>query len=101
LVAQTAVGTGVDFDQGSATLNDAALTDVKALAAVRGDRGIAVTGYGDATSSDPLVQSDSLTLGLSRAQALATALVAQGVPFARLRLNAESAGRGASLRLLQ
>lgn len=101
LVAPTAVGTGVDFDQGSAALNDAALADIKALAAVRGDRGVAVTGYGDATASDPLAQSDALTLGLSRAQALATALVAQGVPFARVRLNAESAGRGASLRLLQ
>jgi outer membrane protein OmpA-like peptidoglycan-associated protein len=47
------------------------------------------------------VQSDALKLGLSRAQALATALVAQRVPYAMLRLSAESAGRGASLRLLQ
>jgi outer membrane protein OmpA-like peptidoglycan-associated protein len=100
LAAETQ-GTPVDFDQGSVALNDPALTEVKALAAVRGDRGIAVTGYGGATSSDPLVQSDALGLGLSRAQALATALVAQGVPNARIRLNAEAAGRGASLRLLE
>jgi outer membrane protein OmpA-like peptidoglycan-associated protein len=94
-------GTDVDFDRGSTKLSDTALADVRALAAMRGDHGIAVTGYGDATSSDPLAQSDAIGLGLSRAQALATALVARGVPYAMLRLNAESAGRGANLRLLQ
>jgi outer membrane protein OmpA-like peptidoglycan-associated protein len=99
--AAVAGGTGIDFSRGSAALSDSALADVKALAAVRGDHGVAITGYGDATSSDPLAQSDAVGLGISRAQALATALVAQGVPYARLRLNAESAGRGASLRLLQ
>jgi outer membrane protein OmpA-like peptidoglycan-associated protein len=99
--APTSGGTGVDFSQGSAALNDAALEEVKTLAADRGEHGIAVTGYGDATSSDPLAQSDAITLGLSRANALATALVARGVPYSVLRLNAESAGRGASLRLLQ
>jgi outer membrane protein OmpA-like peptidoglycan-associated protein len=95
------VGSEVDFPRASAALDDPALTEVKALAAARGDHGIAITGYGDATSSDPLAQSDALGLGLSRAQALATALVAQGVPVSMLRLNAEAAGRGASLRLLQ
>jgi outer membrane protein OmpA-like peptidoglycan-associated protein len=100
-VVPAAGGTEIDFSRASATLNDPALTEVKALAAVRGDHGIAITGYGDATSSDPLAQSDALGLGLSRAQALATALVAQGVPVKMLRLNAEAAGRGASLRLLQ
>lgn len=94
-------GTVVDFAQGSAALNDPALVEVRALAAARGDQRIAITGYGGATSSDPVAQSDALGLGLSRARALATALVAQGVPYAMLRLNAESAGRGASLRLLQ
>ncbi len=91
----------LDFPRGSAALDDPALREVKVLATTRGDRGIAITGYGDATSSDPVAQSDALDLGLSRANALATALVAQGVPYARLRLNAEAAGRGASLRLLQ
>jgi outer membrane protein OmpA-like peptidoglycan-associated protein len=91
----------IDFPKGSATLDDPALAAVKMLAASRGDRGIAVTGFGDATTSDAVGQSAALGLGLSRAQALATALVAQGVPYARLRLNAEAAGRGATLRLLQ
>lgn len=101
LAAPGAGGTGVDFSRGSATLNDPALAEVKALAAARGDRGIAVTGYGDAISSDALAQSEAAGLGLSRAQALATALVTQGVPYSMLRLNAEAVGRGASLRLLQ
>lgn len=94
-------GAIIDFSDNSAALNDPALAEVKALAADRGDYGIAITGYGGATSSDPVVQSAALSLGLSRAQALATALVAQGVPYAMLRLNAEAAGRGATLRLLQ
>jgi len=100
-LAAPPAGIGIDFSPNSAALDDPALAEVKALADSRGDRGIAVTGYGGATSSDPVVQSDALKLGLSRAQALATALVAQGVPYAMLRVNAESAGRGASLRLLQ
>jgi outer membrane protein OmpA-like peptidoglycan-associated protein len=94
-------GSEIDFARGSAALDDPALAEVKALAAARGDLGVAVTGYGDAASSDAIGQSDALGLGLARAQALATALVAQGVPYARLRLNAEAAGRGANLRLLQ
>jgi outer membrane protein OmpA-like peptidoglycan-associated protein len=91
----------IDFARGAASLNDSALAEVKSLATTHGNRGIAVTGYGDATASDALGQSDAVALGLSRARALASALVAQGVPYAMLRLNAESAGRGASLRLLQ
>ncbi len=94
-------GTAIDFSRGSASLSDPALSDVKALAAGRGDRGIAVTGHGDAASSDALGQSEALGLALRRAQAVATALVAQGVPYGFLRINAEAAGRGASLRLLQ
>ncbi len=91
-VAARPPGTVVDFDLGSATLNDPALQEVKALAAERGDHGIAITGYGGATSSDPVAQSDALNLGLLRANALATALVAQGVPYNMLRLNAEFGG---------
>jgi outer membrane protein OmpA-like peptidoglycan-associated protein len=94
-------GNEIDFVRGSAALTDVALAEVKAMAAERDGRPIAVTGYGDAATSDAIGQSNALNLGFSRAQALATALVAQGVPYARLRLNAEAAGRGASLRLLQ
>lgn len=94
-------GLVVEFSARSATLDNAAIARVKELAAARGQRGIAVTGYGDARASDPLTQSEALDLALRRAQMLATALTAEGVPNAFLRVNAEAAGRGASLRLLQ
>jgi len=91
----------VNFDHGSAALNDAALAEVKLLAQTRNGHGIAITGFGDVTTSAATGQGDALALGLARAQVLATALVAQGVPFARLRLSAEASGRGANLRLLE
>ena len=94
-------GTQIEFAARSAVLGDAAIARVKELAASRGQRGIAVTGYGDALASDPLTQSAALDLALRRAQTVATALTAEGVPNAFLRVNAEAAGRGASLRLLQ
>src|ERR1700722_12577742 len=100
-VAAEINGTGVNFDHGSAALNDAALAEVKLLAQTRNGHGIAITGFGDVTTSAATGQGDGLALGLARAQALATALVAQGVPFARLRLSAEASGRGANLRLLE
>jgi outer membrane protein OmpA-like peptidoglycan-associated protein len=91
----------VEFSPGSAELDQAALDLVASLAETRSGHAIAVTGYGDTASSDPLAQSAALDLALRRAQVLATALVARGVPYASLRIDAEAAGRGASLRLLQ
>ena len=79
-----------------------ALTEVKALAAARGERGIAVTGYGDATSSDA-----AGAVGRARPRRCAARRPWRPRWWRRacrmrcLRLNAESAGRGASLRLLQ
>jgi outer membrane protein OmpA-like peptidoglycan-associated protein len=94
-------GDSVDFSPGSTDLTLPALELIQTLAAGRGDHGIAVIGYGGAATADPLVQSQALDLAMRRAQALATALVAQGVPYAALRIDAEAAGRGAILRLLQ
>lgn len=94
-------GTPVDFDPRSAAVREGALAIVQQIAAAHGDRGIAITGYGEASSSDPLGQQAALDLALRRAQAIATALVAEGVPNKFLRVNAEAAGRGAALRLLQ
>ncbi len=91
----------IDFSAHSAALTEAALDRVKTLATGHGNRGIAVTGYGDAAISDPLGQASALDLALSRAQALATALAAQGVPSREVRVAAEAAGRGARLRLLR
>jgi outer membrane protein OmpA-like peptidoglycan-associated protein len=91
----------VGFVSGSAALSPTAAQEVKAFAAKRGAGVIAVTGHGDAASSDPAAQTAAVSLGLSRAQAVANALTAAGVPAASVRINAEAAGRGASLRLLQ
>jgi hypothetical protein len=90
-----------DFFPGSATLTDPTLALVKSLAAAHGIRGIAIRGYGGAQSSDALDQAKALGLGLARAEALATEFVVAGVPDRELRLSAEAAGRGASIRLLK
>jgi outer membrane protein OmpA-like peptidoglycan-associated protein len=71
------------------------------LAARRGSGIIAVTGYGDASSNDPNAQSAALTLGLSRAQAMAAALASAGVPRSAVQVDAEAIGRGGAARLVQ
>ena len=73
---------------------------LKALAARRGSGIIAVTGYGDAASNDPDAQSAALTLGLSRAQAMAAALASAGVPRSAVQVDAEAIGRGGAARLV-
>jgi outer membrane protein OmpA-like peptidoglycan-associated protein len=84
-----------------ANLSQAATDEVKAFAAKRGKGTISVTGYGDASSSEPDAQSAALNLGLSRAQSIVDALKAAGVPGTAIRVSAEASGRGASLQLLQ
>jgi outer membrane protein OmpA-like peptidoglycan-associated protein len=91
----------VEFVQGSATLPPGAADVLKGVATKRGTAVIAVTGYGDAASNDPDVQSAALSLGLSRAQAVANVLTGDGVPVASVRVGAEAGGRGASVRLVQ
>ena len=93
-------GIDIEFGRGSAALGTQALTEIKSTAAVRGDHGIAVTGRGETATADPSVQTAALELALARAQAIATAFVAEGVPRSVLRINTESAGRGAAIRLL-
>ena len=62
---------------------------------------IAVTGYGDAASSDPAGAVRGAEPGLARAQSIVEALKAAGVPGNAIRVSAEASGRGASLHLLQ
>jgi len=93
--------TTIVFVAGSSALSQPAADEVKAFAAKRGNRMISVTGYGDSTSGDPAAQSAAVTLGLSRAQQIFTALRTDGVPAEAIRVNAEASGRGAALRLLQ
>ncbi|MBN8898948.1 MAG: OmpA family protein, partial [Rhodospirillales bacterium] len=94
-------GARVGFAPGSAALSPEAAASVKQFASSRGSSTIVVTGYGDATGSDVAAQTAALSLGLSRAQAIANALTAAGVPQSAVRVGAEAAGRGARLLLLQ
>jgi outer membrane protein OmpA-like peptidoglycan-associated protein len=89
------------FLEGASNLSQPATDEIKAFAAKRGNATVAVTGYGDAASSDPAAQSAALNLGLSRAQSIVEALKADGVPGNAIRVGAEASGRGASLHLLQ
>jgi outer membrane protein OmpA-like peptidoglycan-associated protein len=91
----------VTFVSGSADLPATAAATLKTLAAQRGSGIIAVTGYGDASSSDPDAQSAALTLGLSRAQAMAAALTSAGVPRSAVQVDAEAIGRGGAARLVK
>jgi outer membrane protein OmpA-like peptidoglycan-associated protein len=91
----------VTFVNGSAALTPTATDTLKQLASRRGTGMIAVTGYGDAASDSPDAQSAALVLGLSRAQAMATALTAAGVPASAVQVDAAAIGRGATARLVQ
>jgi len=91
----------VTFITGSTELPIFGATSLKQLAGRRGSGVIAVTGYGEATSNDPDAQSAALTLGLSRARAMAAALTAAGVPASAVQIDAEAIGRGGTARLVQ
>ncbi len=85
----------IAFAPNSAILNPGT---VKALAAVAGGRGSAdvlAGGFGDSASAAP-----SLTLALLRAQAIADALTAAGVPPNAIRLTAAAAGSGGFVQLV-
>jgi outer membrane protein OmpA-like peptidoglycan-associated protein len=94
-------GKPVSFDPGVSTLSSAELDSLKAFAAQRKGAAIAVTGYGDAVSSDPAAQASALALAITRAKAVAAALVADGVPANAIQTGTEAAGRGAFVRLLK
>lgn len=91
----------VTFVTGSTALPASAADSLKQLAAKRGSGIIAVTGYGDAASNDPDAQSTALTLGLSRAQAMAAVLTTAGVPSSAVQVDATASGRGGTARLVQ
>ena len=101
--APAAIGpndTTVAFDPGSSVLTPAAADAVKQLAAQRKGGAIALTGYGDATSSDPAAQAAAMGLAVARTKAISNALQASGVPAGAIQMGAEAAGRGVLIRLL-
>lgn len=89
------------FAPESSALSPTASEALKQFVATRKNQPVSVTGYGEAISNDPAAQAAALSLGLSRAQAVANALAAAGVPTVAIRVGAEAAGRGVSVRLLQ
>jgi len=91
----------VTFITGSAALPPSGADTLKQLAARRGSGIIAVIGYGEAASNDPDAQSAALTLGLSRAQAMAAALASAGVPRTAVQVDSAAIGRGGTARLVQ
>ena len=91
----------VVFAAGASELPPAARGPLSALAGRRGNGLIAVTGYGDATNTSPDAQAAALKLGLSRAQTIASALVAAGVPSTAVQIDAQAIGRGGTARLVQ
>jgi len=91
----------IPFAAGSSILPAAGLAPVKLLATQRGNATIAVTGFGEATSTDPAAQSAALPLALERARAVAAALLADGVPSAAVRIAAEPQGSGAAATLIR
>jgi outer membrane protein OmpA-like peptidoglycan-associated protein len=91
----------VIFANGVAQMPPSAATLLRTLAGKRGNGLIAVTGYGDAADASPDTQAAALKLGLARAQAIASALVADGVPASAVQIDAQAMGRGGTARLVR
>ena len=91
----------VVFASGVSEMPPSSSAPLRALAGKRGDALIAVTGYGDAQDSSPEAQAAALKLGLARAQSIAAALVADGVPASAVQIDAQAMGRGGTARLVQ
>jgi hypothetical protein len=90
----------IGFPPGSATLPVDSFAALKLLSRQRGDHTISVTGYGEAAGSDAKTQSAALPLAMARARAVATNLLAAGVPGSAIHINAEAQGNGAAARLI-
>lgn len=91
----------IPFGIGSSILTTEALSALKTIAILRGSGSVAVTGFGDATSSEPAAQTAALALALARAHAVAADLTAHGVPAAAIRLDAAAQGNGAGVLIVK
>lgn len=90
----------VRFARGSAVLSVDDATALRKLAGARAQSAVAVTGFGDATASDPAVQAAALTLAWARARAIAAELRHDGVPDAAMVIGAYAPGGGGVARLV-
>ena len=91
----------IGFPLGSAVIPPAEFDSLRALAARRGSRAIAVIGYGDASNATPETQTAAVTLALARARAVIAALTAAGVPMDVISMDAEANGHGALAHLVE
>ncbi len=91
----------IEFAPGASSLPPAQLPALRALAGKRGNRAVEALGRGDAASTDPSAQQQAVTLGFARAQAIAAALAADGVPKGAIQVMSVAAGRGGMAQLLE
>ena len=91
----------IEFAPDSSSVPPASLPALKALAAKRGNHVIEALGHGDAGSADPTAQQQAVTLGFARAQAIAAALAASGVPRGAIQVMALAAGSGGMAQLVE
>jgi outer membrane protein OmpA-like peptidoglycan-associated protein len=89
------------FTPGSANLSQPDQLALKELAARRGNKIIEALGRGEATSAVPAAQETAITLGFSRAQAIAKALQADGVPEGAIQVMSLAGGRGGAAKLVE
>jgi outer membrane protein OmpA-like peptidoglycan-associated protein len=89
----------VPFLADSAELPPEERSELQKFAAARGAADIAVTGFGDAASTEPAAQAAALPLAWERARAISGVLQALGVPTTSLRVDAEANGSGGVARL--
>ncbi len=91
----------VAFPPGSATITQPDALSLKALAARRGNKLMEALGRGDAASAAPSAQQTAITLGFARAQAIAKALQAAGVPDNSIQVMSLAGGRGGAAKLIE
>jgi outer membrane protein OmpA-like peptidoglycan-associated protein len=90
----------IEFAPGASSLPPAQLPALRTLASKRGSRVVEALGRGDAVSADPSAQEQGVTLGFARAQAIAAALAADGVPKGAIQVMSVAAGRGGMAQLV-
>jgi outer membrane protein OmpA-like peptidoglycan-associated protein len=89
------------FRPGSAILTPDMVTALQAVALGRGQAHVLAGGFGEAPAApDEAALKLSLTLALNRAEAIADALTAAGVPPKAVRLTAAAAGSGGFVQLV-
>jgi outer membrane protein OmpA-like peptidoglycan-associated protein len=93
-------GDTVLFAPGDATLDPSQTETLKDVAERRAHGQIAIEGHGETKADSPGAQADALSLGLKRAQAIATKLATLNVPKDKIQLSATAFGRDASVRLI-